>query len=121
MASATDIARLRRDTGTTEASLPDEDAEDIFTEAGETYSDASTAATYARVLVIQSLLGSSAKLTSYKANESSESLSDIFKHLQALLKVWEDKTTLAASGGVHGAARFGGVRRKPATIREYPG
>jgi len=112
---------LRRDIGASEAALSDEDAADLLEEAGETYSDASTAAAHARVLALQGILASSAKLTSYKQNESSESLSDVFKHLKELLKVWEDKTTLAASGGVHSAARFGGVRRKPATIREYPG
>jgi pyrroline-5-carboxylate reductase len=75
------------------------------------------------VLTIQSLLASSARLATYRQNESSENLSDIFKHLKELLKVWEEKTddAITAAAGSSGAARFGSVRRKPATIREYPG
>lgn len=119
----TQIDRLRRDTGTNETSLPDEDIQDIFDEAGERYTDETTIAAYARVLVIQSLLSSSAKLATYKQNESQENLSDIFKNLQALLKVWEGKVDAAITeaAGSSGAARFGGLRRKPAKVREYPG
>jgi gas vesicle protein len=123
MATATERSRLRRDTGTDATSLPDATADDIFTEAGEKYTDAGAIAAYSRVLVIQSLLSSSARLATYKMNESSENLSDVFKHLKELLKVWEDKTddAITAAAGSSGAARFGGLRRKPATIREYPG
>jgi hypothetical protein len=123
MASATDIARLRRDTGTDETSLPDEDAEDIFDEAGEKYSDSATASSFTRVLVIQSLLSSAAKMHTYKQNESTENLSDVFKHLRDLLAIWEAKTedAITAAAGSSGAARFGGLRRKPAKVREYPG
>jgi gas vesicle protein len=119
----TQIDRLRRDTGTDETSLPDEDIQDIFDEADEKYTDTATAAAYTRVLTIQSLLASSARLATYRQNESSENLSDIFKHLKELLKVWEEKTddAITAAAGSSGAARFGSVRRKPATIREYPG
>lgn len=123
MATELEISRLRRDTGTDATSLPDEDAEDIFDEAGERYTDAGTASAYARVLVIQSLLSGAAKMTSYRQNESEEKLGDVFKNLQALLKVWEAKTSdaITAAAGSSGAARFGGLRRKPATVKEYPG
>lgn len=116
------IDRLRRDTGTDETSLPDSDVQDVFDEAGESYTDAATIAAYTRVLTIQGLLSSSAKLATYRQNESTENLSDIFKHLKDLLKVWEDKTTDAiTAASTSGAARFGGVRRQPARVREYPG
>lgn len=112
--------RLRRDIGASEAALSDEDAADLIEEAGETYADAATAAAYARVLALQGILASSAKLTSYKQNESTENLSDIFKHVKELLSVWEDKVTEAIDSAGSGAARFGGIRLKPARIREYP-
>ena len=112
--------RLRRDIGASEAALSDEDAADLLEEAGETYSDTATAAAYTRVLALQGILASSAKLTTYKQNESTENLSDVFRHLKELLKLWEDKTTDAVAAGGSGAARFGSVRRKPATVREYP-
>lgn len=112
--------RLRRDVGANSTALSDADADALFEEAGETYSDAASAYAYARVLALQGILANSAKLTSYKQNESTENLSDIFKHLKELLKVWEDKTTDAVGAAGSGAARFGGVRRKPAPVREYP-
>lgn len=113
--------RLRRDVGATASTLSDDDATDLFDEAGETYTDTATAAAYARVLAIQGILASSAKLTSYKQNESSEELSDVFKHLKDLLKLWEDKVSDAIAATGSGAVRFGRVRLKPARIREYPG
>lgn len=118
--ATTAAERLRRDLGASVAALSDGDAADLLEEAGEKYSDADTAYAYARVLGLQGLLSSSARLTSYKQNESTESLSDIFKHLKELLKVWEDKTTDAIAATGSGAARFGSVRRKPARIKEYP-
>ena len=116
-------ARLRRDTGTNATSLPDDDIDDIFDEAAETYTDATTAAAYTRVLVLQGILADSAKLVNYRQNESQENMSDVFKHVQALLNVWEEKTDEAATAAASssGAARFGSVRRKPAKVREYPG
>lgn len=116
-------ARLRRDTGTNATSLPDDDIDDIFDEAAETYSDGATAAAYTRVLVLQGILADSAKLVNYRQNESQENMSDVFKHVQALLNVWEEKTDEAATAAASssGAARFGSVRRKPAKVREYPG
>ena len=113
----------RRDRGGDRHRTPDGEGlveADLLEEAGETYSDTATAAAYTRVLALQGILASSAKLTTYKQNESTENLSDVFRHLKELLKLWEDKTTDAVAAGGSGAARFGSVRRKPATVREYP-
>lgn len=123
MATELDYSRLRRDIGADETSLNDEDAEALFVESAERYTDTGTASAYTRVLALQGILASAAKLHSYKQNESTENLSDVFKHLMELLSIWEAKTAdaITAGAGSSGAARFGGVRRKPAGIREYPG
>ena len=123
MATELDYNRLRRDIGVDDTTLPDEEAEALFVEAGERYADAGTAASYTRVLALQGILASAAKLHSYKQNESTENLSDVFKHLKELLAIWEAKVSdaVTAAAGSSGAARFGGVRRKPAQVREYPG
>lgn len=123
MATELDYTRLRRDVGASETTLSDEDAEALFVEAGERYTDAGTVAAYTRVLALQGLLSSAAKLHSYRANESQENLSDVFKHLTQLLSIWEGKVSdaIADAVGSSGAARFGGLRRKPAKVREYPG
>lgn len=123
MATELDYSRLRRDVGADETSLDDDAAEALFVEAAERYTDTGTASAYTRVLALQGLLSSAAKLHSYKANESTENLSDVFKHLTQLLAIWEAKTddAITAAAGSSGAARFGGVRRQPAKVREYPG
>ena len=118
--ATTAIERLRRDIGANSTSLPDLDAQNLLDEAAESYSDAPTAAAYARVLAIQGLLASSAKLTSYRQNESQESASDVFRHLSDLLKVWEGKLADAQKAAGSGAARFGRTGKKPTRIKEYP-
>ena len=122
-ATQSQIDRLHRDTGTDDSSLEDAVIDAIFVEAAERYTDTATATAYTRVLAIQGILASSARLTSYKQNESSENLSDVFKHLRDLLAIWEAKVedAIAAAASSSGAARFGGIRRKPAKVREYPG
>lgn len=119
---ATDIERLRSDIGANLTSLPDEEAQAILDEASEKYSDAGSQTAYARVVALRRLLASSAKLTSYRQNNSQENLSDVFKHVQELLKYWQGELAAAVNAaGVSGAARFGKSSVKPARIKEYPG
>ncbi len=120
MTTATDRARLRRDVGADVTSLPDADADALFVEAAETYSDTTTATAYTRVLAIQGLLASSAKLTSYRQNQSSEEASDVFEHLSRLLELWEEKTADGVMASGNGAMRFGRTGKKPTRIKEYP-
>ena len=121
MATPSQLNRLRADIGADATSMPDAEANDIFAEAEETYSDAASMTAATRVIAIRRLLASSAKLVSYRANNSQESMSDVFEHLRQLLSLWQgeldDATSTASSVG---AARFGGWRRKPKLIREYP-
>lgn len=87
MPTAADRTRFRRkvgDNGTPQA-FTDDEIDDIFAEAGDAYDDDSLIMAEACVLGIEALLADSAKLTSYKQGQSSESLSDIFKHLKELL------------------------------------
>lgn len=122
MATATDYQRLRADIGADVTSLPDPDAEAIFVEAGERYADAGGLTAATRVIAIRRLLASSAKLTSYRQNASSENLSDVFKHLRELREFWQgelDGAVKAASAS--GTARFGRPGRIPSRIKEYPG
>lgn len=122
MATETQRTRLRRDIGATVTSLSDDDADDIYTEAGEEYTDADSIKAYTRVLAIQGLLASSAKLADYTQNQSAEKQSQVFDHLMKLLALWEKKLSMAtAAASPNGAARFGGMRRKPKKIKEFPG
>lgn len=122
MATDTQRTRLRSDIGATVTSLPDDDADDIFTEAGEKYTDADSITAYTRVLAIRRLFASATKLADYTQNESSEKQSQVFDHLQKLLAFWLGELDAAVSAAsTVGAAMFGGVRGKPKRIKEYPG
>lgn len=121
MASTVEYARLRRDIGADADSLPDAEAEAIFVEAGESYSDAASITAQTRVLALRGLFADSAKLTTYQQNASMERLSDVFSHLEKLLGYWEGKQAEAVKAASStGAARFGRTGRIPARIKEYP-
>lgn len=94
MATAEQLrSRLRRDVGADSSSLSDSDADALIAEAEEAYGTGTDAAyAYARVLAIQGLLANSAKLASYRQNASSESLSDVYAHLEKQLALWERRT-----------------------------
>jgi hypothetical protein len=119
MAEPSDYQRLRANTGDNTESLTDPAAEAIFEQAAEMYGPEAVYAG-ARVLRLLELLGGAYKLTSYRQNASAEELSDVFKHLLKGLEIWEGKASAAAHGASGAAARFGGTRRKPARIKEYP-
>ncbi len=121
MATALQRSRLRDDIGADSTTLDDTEADAIYVEAGERYTDANSIKAATRVIAIRRLLASSAKLTSYRQNNSSENASDVFTHLRALLEMWQGELDDAVTtGSAVGAARFGSLRRKPKAIREYP-
>lgn len=122
MATETQRSRLRDDIGADSTSLPDAAADAIFTEAEEVYTDATSLTAYTRVLAIRRLMANAARLTDYTQNESQEKQSQIFAQLKQLLAFWQGELDAAvAAASTIGAARFGGLRRKPARIKEYPG
>lgn len=120
MASQNDYMRLRRDIGADASSLPDADAEALFVEAAEGYTDAASVTAVTRVLALRGLLANSSRLTTYQQNASMERLSDVFTHLEKLLGYWQGQLdgAVKASGG--SAARFGRPGRIPSRIKEYP-
>lgn len=120
MATEAQRTRFWADTGTNENVFDPEEVDDIFVEAGEGYDDTAALTAATRVIGIRRLLANAAKLTTYRANQSSENLSDVFEHLKELLGFWQDEVTTADGLSSGSKARFGGLRRKPARIKEYP-
>lgn len=121
MATETQRQRFWHDTGTTSSVFDAEEVDAIFTEAAESYSDTGSIVAFTRVLGLRRLLASSAKLTTYTQNQSSENASDVFKHLKELLELWQGElATAESSASSSTAARFGGLRRKPSRLKEYP-
>ncbi len=116
---ATDIqrARLRADLDADEDALTDEEIDDIYTRADAQYEDNTSAVeAAARVVAIQQLLAGAAKRADYAQNESSERRSQVFDQLIKLRAVYEADLQAALDT----AAQWGGLRRKPTRIEEYP-
>lgn len=95
MPEATDYARLRRDVGATEAQLSDEQAQALFVEAEELYTGPDSIRAGTRVLALQGMLASAADEVNYTQNNATENLSDRFKHLESLLKLWQQRLDVA--------------------------
>jgi hypothetical protein len=117
MANVIQRERLRGDLDEDEAALTDAEIDDAFARAAERYGDnveAVEAST--RVVVIQQLLGGAAKRADAAQNESSERHSQVFEHLVRLRAIYLADLQAA----LNAVAQFGGLRRKPMRIEEYP-
>lgn len=124
MATVTDYQRLRMDLGLQpddESQIDNDQAELLFVRAGETYTDAASAATYTRVLAIRGLLVQAANEVDYTQNESSEKASQRFAHLSKLLDLWRGELAAVVGAAAGSSARFGKTTRRPARVKEYPG
>lgn len=122
MATATERTRFWADTGSSVSVFDNDEVDALFVEAAESYTDTASIVAQTRVLAIQRLFASSAKLADYTQNQSAEKQSQVFDHLAKLLALWEKKLAMAtAAASPNGAARFGGMRRKQKKIKEWPG
>lgn len=128
MATLLEQQRLRLDLGLTAddtTTMSDAEVDAIYVEAGEAYTGTASIKAATRIIAIQRLLASSAKMTSYTQNNSSEDASDVFKHLMQLLGYWRgvlaDAIVDEELANRPSAARFGRTTRRPARIKEHPG
>ncbi len=92
----------------------------IYDRAMAAYSDTATYEAEMRVLGIRQLLADAAKRVSYKQNQSSENMSDVFKHLKQLLELWQAIRDDAASASSGGGAAWASLKKKPARSYEVP-
>lgn len=116
-------SRLRRKLGDNDSSNPiftTEELEDIYTEASEQQSETDSIFQQAIVIGYEELLADSAKLTNYKANHASENLSDIFKHLEKLLKYHQDKLAGMEATAAGSPIRIGALRRRADRAKDIP-
>jgi hypothetical protein len=121
MASDTQRDDFRADIGDngTPPAFSDADIDRLFVRAGVAYTDDPTIEAEVRILGIMQLMGDAAKLVNYKQNESSESQSDIFKHLEKMLDIWKkNRDTLI--GAASSAVRLGTTRKKPTRNKSVP-
>lgn len=118
MATMAEWQALRDDIGY--PTLTDEEAEALYVQAATLYSAGAVYAG-ARVLTILRLLGPASQRSDYVQNNSAERSSQTAASLRELLKIWQgfvDAAVTAESAG--GSTRLGGLRRRPAKVKEYP-
>jgi hypothetical protein len=124
LATTLEQQRLRLDIGLAAddtTSLPNATIDDIFVEAGEGYTDATSIYAATRVIAIRRLRAQSASSVDYTQNNTTEKASQRFAHLTELLKEWQAALDEAVSATRGSAARFGRTTRRPARIKEHPG
>jgi hypothetical protein len=120
VASQQQADRLRADTGTNTTSLPDASVDAIWTEAGETYTDASSLSAYARIIVFRRMLAGVIPINDYRQNESEEKAGAMFAKVKETLALWLDELAAAVADSAGSRARFGKTQYKPLRIKEYP-
>jgi hypothetical protein len=120
MATETERERLRADLDASEDDLTDAEIDDVFARASAQYTENPAAVeAAARVMTIQQLLAGAAKRADYGQNASSEKRSQVFDHLMRLRAIYEADLQMALDGGQPSVA-WGGLRRKPTRVEEYP-
>lgn len=117
MATTIERERLRADLDADEDVLTDAEIDDAFARATAHYGDNAAAITAgARVIAIQQLLAGAAKRADVTQNQSGERHAQVFDHLLRLRAIYEADVRAALDS----ATQWGGLRRKPTRIEEYP-
>lgn len=117
MATELERERLRGDLDANEDALTDAEIDDAFARAEAQYAGSADAiAVAARVIALQQLLAGAAKRADYAQNASSERRAQVFEQLMRLRAIYEAELQTALTA----VAQWGGLRRKPSRIEEYP-
>lgn len=123
MATVTQRTRFRNDIGDslTSPAFSDAEIDDLYTRATEqNITDTESVETFTRWKGYEQLLANAAKRASYMQNQSSERLSDIFKHLKDMLNYWKKRYDDAVAADNGGVIAWGAPRKKPTRLVEYP-
>lgn len=118
------LASLRMRLGDTDSSnevFSDAELEILYNEALVLY-PSSTGLAYQQTIVagFEVLLADSAKQVTYKANQSSENLSDISKVLEKLLKYHQGKLADMETTAAGSPIRYGALRRRADRAKDIP-
>jgi hypothetical protein len=122
-ATATELTLIRMYIGDSDSNVfTDAELQAFWADA-----DAKHTTTDRRVLRIQvevdalsAIMADAAKRVSYRSNESSENMSDVFKHLATLKGQREKELSDALSNATGGSTRVGRPKRKPRRTKEWP-
>lgn len=120
--TVTEQQRIRRKTGDTTTSFPDEDMDLVFVEASEVY------ASYTRPVWVQAVVVMrlrelwlvASRSVTYQQNETREQLSDMAKNLKALWEAEKERLDDLIDAQKPPAVAIGRIRRVPTRTREEP-
>ena len=121
--TATDYEYLRDDLKVSITALTDSNAAKLFTRAELVYPTNTRARdAHARVLAIRGLIADAVKHVDYDEGEASVKASQTRVGLEKMLKYYQDEETAAVEEAANalGGARFGGLRKKPTRLEDYP-
>lgn len=114
---------LRRRVGylpTDTTALPDAEASDLFAQAGRRYEDDESISIYASIIYLEGVFANSAKMTTYRKNNTQENISDLFGHLKDLIAYWKDDLAAVqnAAASTNGSVRSGKPKHVSGRYRE---
>ena len=113
---------LRRKTGDTQTSFPDEDVDLLFADIADEYSAYSRRVQLQAVVVarVGELYTASIREVTYQQNETRENLSDIAKALEKKLAREQAKLDDMMLGETYPPVSIGKMKRVPTYIKRYP-
>lgn len=122
MATQQQRDRLRADLQLDSDALSDVAIDDLFLRAEEEYGSDKIKAVnaYVRYLACRQLMMQAAKRVDYRQNQTDVKASQSYAHLSSMLKVYQTELKQAEEALYGSVVRFGGIRRKPSRLEEYP-
>ena len=121
MATANQRSDLRLDMGLDddETVFSNTEVDRLFVRAADTYDTTAEQEAYARVLACKQLRNKTSTLTDYQQNDSSEKLSQVFKHLDRMQTDFEADLVAVRRRNVP-SMRVARMNQKPARKLEHP-
>jgi hypothetical protein len=122
MATQQQRDRLRADLQLDTNAISDVAVDDLFDRAVEEYGADKTKAinAYVRYMACRQLMMQAAKRVDYRQNQTDVKASQSYAHLASMLKVYQTELQKAEEAIFGSAVRFGGIRRKPTRVEDYP-
>lgn len=122
MVTELEYGRFRRSLSGSETSMPDEYIDTVFADAESDY-DGSVRKVIVLAAILQGareLRAAAVRYTDYTQNQTKESLSQIFKHLDSLVTDFKQQLEEASAKDTLPSVMWGRGKNVPTRIREYP-
>jgi hypothetical protein len=101
-------------------SLTDEEAADLFAQGRRRYEDDESVSVRAAIIYLEGLLVNTAKMNTYRKNNTQENLSDVYGHVRNLIDYYREDLLAVqnAAAGTEGSVRSGKPKHVSGRYRE---